>query len=398
MISKRILLVFVISLFLIANVQRSSAIDYGLLGDYLSSNGERYNFNKFVGKPVIIDATATWCSPCKDQIDNLKAVFTEHSEDIKILTLSVSPLTDSMQDMGDLQSDTGAKWEFGVDTSNEFMDRMRTPLLPTLYFLDEFGHLIEEWVGLTPTEVIDNAVVEYLQHGKLISDHSTFNIPLTGIIPIALTLGVLSALSPCLFPLFPNYVAVSVKRNPSFLASLTSAFLVTLGILTVLMIFAKVASYTLASFLVRNYLYFAITQAAIIIISGLLLMFNPSFLYKIKLPQSIESWIFSEEALNNYFILSYVLGLLFTIIAAPCASGYFLSVISLTITQSFVQQLIVLTSYSIGAGFPFLIFSVFNVKLKGQTIGKIHFFNKKGSLILGFILVIAGIWILTTVY
>lgn len=389
-------LILVLFFLILQNIEISTALDYGVKGDYTSENGENYSFDRFIGKPVIIDATATWCEPCEDQIKNLKQVYANHSSDIEILTLSVSPISDTIQKMLELKSTTQAEWEFGIDHDYKFMNYFKVGSLPTLYLLDEFGYLEEKWEGLTSAAIIDQAITEYLEFGRVISQSTSNGLSLTTIIFLAATFGLLSALSPCLFPLFPNYVAVSMKRKSNLLSSVGSALLLTAGILTVLLLFAWFASYTLTSFLIRNYLYFAVFQASILIISGIILVKTPSIIYNIKLPQKIENWIFSEDDSKNFFVISYVLGLIFTIIAAPCASGYFLSVLAMSISRVFIEQLIVLLSYSLGAGLPFLVFSVFNVTVSGETIGKIHWLNNRLSLLLGSILIITGGWILFT--
>lgn len=393
---KTTIILFLLIYLMFQGLDSASALDYGIQGKYVSENGESYSFDRFIGKPVLVDATATWCEPCEDQIENLRAVYANHSDDIEFLTLSVSPISDSIQKMNELKSSTQAGWEFGVDSDYKFMNQFKVGSLPTIYLLDEFGHLEEKWVGLTSSTVVNRALSEYLQYGRIVSDSTSNGLSLITIVFLAATFGLLSALSPCLFPLFPNYVAVSMKRKSNLLSSVGSAVLLTAGILTVLLLFAWFASYTLTSFLIRNYFYFAIFQASILIISGIILVKTPSFIYNIKLPEKIENWIFSDDDSKNFYVLSYVLGLIFTIIAAPCASGYFLSVLAMSISKVFLEQTIILMSYSIGAGLPFLIFSVFNVKITGDTIGKIHWLNNRLSLFLGSILIIIGGWILIT--
>ncbi|MCE7733773.1 MAG: redoxin domain-containing protein [Candidatus Heimdallarchaeota archaeon] len=393
MIKLKYILIGVLLLISLNFVRDTTGLSYGLTGSYLSTNGEKYEFNRFSGKPVLIDATATWCSPCKDQIANLKRVFIDHSDDIQILTLSVSPLSDTIEKMDDLRSETQTDWEYGVDASSEFMNKMKIISLPTIYMFDEFGYLLQKWEGLTSSQVIDKSIDEYLEFGKVISRNTGIDMSIWSIVSLALLFGILTAISPCLFPLFPSYIAISIKKKTGFLGSMSSSLLVILGILSILLAFSLIISYTLTSFLIQNYLYFALFQAITLILGGMILIKTPNIFYKIKLPHRIEEWVFSEGSNRNYFGISYVFGLIFTLIAAPCASGYFLSIMVLSLSRLFVEQLIILLSYSIGAGIPILVFNIFNVKMGSKSIGNIHLINKRLSLIAGLLIIGMGVWI-----
>ena len=55
--------------------------------DFQNQEGEKVNLQQFVGKYVIIDVWASWCSPCKKEYPILRA-FSEKYKDIVFVSIS----------------------------------------------------------------------------------------------------------------------------------------------------------------------------------------------------------------------------------------------------------------------------------------------------------------------
>ena len=366
---------------------------YQVKGNFLNLNNSKTAYDIFDGKLLIIDSTASWCSPCEKQLENLKEVYNIHNTTLNILTLSISPNTDSIEIMRDLKSDSGSSWVFGIDYDLEFMDLMRVPSLPTLYLFNENGDLLVTWEGLTDSRIIINSIEEYQEKGEILNLFPISNLDFWEIIIFNFILGVLSSLSPCLFPLFPSYIALSLKNEPSKKSGIASSLSLIVGIVTVLLAFTLIMNYTIISFLISNYLYFAIGQGILLIIAGILLLKTPAIIYNIKIPSRIENWLFSDKE-KNFMTMSYVLGVLYTIIAAPCALGYFLGVISTLVNRQILEQFFLITSYSIGAGLPFLLYAIFSPILSSNSIDGFHKFSTSASKIIGGIILILGSWMI----
>lgn len=206
-------------------------------------------------------------------------------------------------------------------------------------------------------------------------------------------IGLLSSFSPCLFPLLPSYLATQMKMKQSKMTSLLSSLALILGIVVVFFSIGFIAN-KFEQALIQNYFIFARIQAVILIIAGLILIKTPSFMYKIRLPSKLENFIYSENAQKNSILFSFILGLVYTIIAAPCAGGLFLGVWSQLIGQTIIDQFLLVLFFALGAGLPFLAMSLFIEDITPKTIGRIHSTSSKISIILGIIFIMVGIWLI----
>ncbi|WP_316862392.1 cytochrome c biogenesis protein CcdA [uncultured Cohaesibacter sp.] len=222
-----------------------------------------------------------------------------------------------------------------------------------------------------------------------------FDITLTG----ALIAGLISFVSPCVLPLVPPYlcfiagvsmdefVGTRDKRRAAwriFFAAL--AFV--LGFTTIFVLLGAGAS-AIGQYLQRHSGTLSYVAGAIIIIMGLhfLGLFRISFLYR-------------EARLNVRnkpagLIGSYLIGLAFAFGWTPCIGPVLATILAIASTEDNVQHgMILLATYSLGLGIPFLLAAIF----AAQFMGLMQKFRKHmGTVekIMGILLIISGILFLT---
>lgn len=205
--------------------------------------------------------------------------------------------------------------------------------------------------------------------------------------------GLLSSFSPCLFPLLPSYVATAVRAKQSKKQAFISSLFLIMGILIVFFSIGLLSKF-IGDFLFQNQSLFSRIQGSLLVIAGLIMIKPPSFIYNIRLPDKLQQAIYNEESAKNMYIFSFGLGLVYTIIAAPCAAGYFLAVWILLAKFVLVEQLFLVAAFSLGAGLPFIIMSLYLPQISGGTIGKIHSASSKVTLVLGLIFIAIGVWLI----
>ncbi len=130
--------------------------------EYTDMNNQTKNLGQFKGKPLLVDAFATWCEPCKIEIEHLKSIYSISRDQLTIVSLSVSPNSDTVNKVKNFRNDFNALWEFGIDTNSKFTNAFKVIFIPSLYLFDSQGELVKVWEGVTDPLVISSELEDTL--------------------------------------------------------------------------------------------------------------------------------------------------------------------------------------------------------------------------------------------
>jgi cytochrome c-type biogenesis protein len=164
--------------------------------------------------------------------------------------------------------------------------------------------------------------------------------------------GLLATTSPCVFPLYPGYLAYISGRGDvlgqSWLRYLMGLFVLA-GVLT--MMVALGALITALSVSIGAVLRFVVPMAnGLILLLGILLLFNINPFKQLPIIQA--------PVLNHPFANAYLYGLLYGPIALPCAAPLVVSIFALSFTvEETIGKLGIFLWFGLGFGLPLLILS-----------------------------------------
>lgn len=211
------------------------------------------------------------------------------------------------------------------------------------------------------------------------------------LLSLAFVSGIATSFQPCIFPLLPTYFSYmnSYKKEKITLTDglLVSIFL-TLGIMVVFLglgFLMKIGQYWLFPILNSNFQEFNLLMAIILIIFGVLMILGKDLTIFYRLPGLSENFI--QENPENGLIASFLLGLAYTAIAAPCAAPIFLSIILLpAVALDPLSLVLIMAVFSIGCGIPFLVvgmaYPTFNKEIKQQYTSIVHYIKPFSGMIL----------------
>ena len=209
---------------------------------------------------------------------------------------------------------------------------------------------------------------------------------------IALGVGLISFLSPCVLPLIPGYISFISGQSLNELVeskkvNLIPLVLFSLGFSFVFISFGAAAS-ALGKILLQNSNYLRIVAGTIIVIFSLQLLgiINIGFL-------NYEKKYYTKKSTKPLFV--FVVGMAFGFGWTPCIGPILGSILALASTEENISRGILLLSfYSLGLAIPFI--------LSGFLIQKLLLFSKNFkkniNIVLKFggtILLITGVLILT---
>ena len=169
--------------------------------------------------------------------------------------------------------------------------------------------------------------------------------------------GILTFISPCLLPMLPVYISYFAGGHQNSKKTFTNALGFILGF-TILFTAMGALAGTLGSFLARY-------QTAVNIVSGLIVIFfGLNFMGIIKL--NLFKGSARMQTGNLGFVSSLVFGMIFSVGWTPCVGAFLGSALMLASQQGHVLEgTLMLLTYSLGLGIPFLLSAVLIDQLKG---------------------------------
>lgn len=113
-------------------------------------DGGKINSSEFKndGKPMVINFWATWCAPCKKELDNIAEVYSKWQEEtgVKVIAISI----DDARTSGRVASTVTSKgWDYEVyiDENADFKRALGVANPPATFLVDGNGNIVYEHVG-----------------------------------------------------------------------------------------------------------------------------------------------------------------------------------------------------------------------------------------------------------
>mgnify|MGYP001180907611 CR=1 FL=1 len=122
-------------------------------GKVKDTNGKLVDLNTFTkaGKITIVSFWATWCGPCKKELDAYNAHFANWTKKYGTQLLAIS--IDDIRGQAKIKPLVNErKWPYTilVDANNDLQRQLGFSSIPQLYLLDQKGNVIYQATGYLP--------------------------------------------------------------------------------------------------------------------------------------------------------------------------------------------------------------------------------------------------------
>lgn len=153
-----LLLLCLTALPVVAAQSPSQAEDFRLKDIY----GKDFTLSSFRGKVVLLEFFASWCSPCKPQMAELKQIRTTYpQEQLTIISVSFDPSMDTDDVLRSLATNVSADWILARDTAGA-SDKYGVSIAPTIFLIDRSGAVRYVHTGLTKSKLLTPEIDQLL--------------------------------------------------------------------------------------------------------------------------------------------------------------------------------------------------------------------------------------------
>jgi cytochrome c biogenesis protein CcmG/thiol:disulfide interchange protein DsbE len=95
------------------------------------------------GKPIVISFWATWCSPCKRELNNIADVYEDWVEEtgVKLIAISIDD-TRNMAKVAPYVNGQGWEYDVYIDPNQDLKRAMNVNNVPHTFLLDGNGNIV----------------------------------------------------------------------------------------------------------------------------------------------------------------------------------------------------------------------------------------------------------------
>jgi cytochrome c biogenesis protein CcmG, thiol:disulfide interchange protein DsbE len=121
-------------------------------------DGKTVNISDYIGKgkPTIVSFWATWCAPCKRELDGYSKVYESWQKKYGVELVAVS--VDKKEAIANVKPMVEQKgWKYTVLTDNDgaLQNALKLQSVPQTYILDKKGKIIHSQTGYAPGDEVE---------------------------------------------------------------------------------------------------------------------------------------------------------------------------------------------------------------------------------------------------
>jgi len=120
-------------------------------------DGESYSIPHPTGKPVIVNFWASWCGPCRLEAPELVKLYDKYKGKLEIYAVNMTT-QDTVEDAKAFADAFGFAFPVLLDDDekNPVSNRYRVQAIPTTFFVDKNGLIVDKVTGLVDPQTLES--------------------------------------------------------------------------------------------------------------------------------------------------------------------------------------------------------------------------------------------------
>ena len=123
-----------------------------------NADGEEVKLSDYVGKPIVLNFWASWCSPCKSEMPEFNAAWEELEGEVQFLMVNVTTGRETLESAQEFIAGQGYTFPVFYDTEADAAMAYGAYSLPATYFIDAEGYAIAHARGAIDADTLQTGI------------------------------------------------------------------------------------------------------------------------------------------------------------------------------------------------------------------------------------------------
>lgn len=125
----------------------------------LDMDGNSVKLSELIGKPIVLNFWASWCSPCKKEMPEFDEVYEEVGEDVTFMMIDlVDGQRETIEKGTQYIKEQGFTFPVYFDTEQEAASIYGVRSIPTTLFIDKDGYIMTGAQGAIDAETLKKGI------------------------------------------------------------------------------------------------------------------------------------------------------------------------------------------------------------------------------------------------